>query len=79
MYIYIHTYIYVLIYVYRYMYIYIYIYMLDVNESSGLVIYGKLVITVTDTGAGLSKTNQAKLFHQIVQFNPEVLQVYMYI
>jgi signal transduction histidine kinase len=71
MYIYIHTYIYVLIYVYRYM--------LDVNESSGLVIYGKLVITVTDTGAGLSKTNQAKLFHQIVQFNPEVLQVYMYI
>jgi hypothetical protein len=46
---------------------------------------GKLVITVNDTGVGISEINQKKLFDQIVQFNPEVLQVsmnkniYMYI
>jgi hypothetical protein len=39
------------------------------------MIHGKLVLTVTDTGAGLTESNQAKLFNRIVQFNPEVLQV----
>lgn len=39
------------------------------------VVYGKLVITVRDTGVGMSSINQSKLFNQIVQFNPEVLQV----
>eukprot|EP00596_Hydrurales_sp_CCMP1899_P008433 CAMPEP_0119051260 /NCGR_PEP_ID=MMETSP1177-20130426/72933_1 /TAXON_ID=2985 /ORGANISM="Ochromonas sp, Strain CCMP1899" /LENGTH=620 /DNA_ID=CAMNT_0007030401 /DNA_START=1058 /DNA_END=2920 /DNA_ORIENTATION=- len=38
------------------------------------MIHGKLVLTVTDTGAGLTESNQAKLFNRIVQFNPEVLQ-----
>jgi hypothetical protein len=49
------------------------------GDDSNKIINGKLVITVTDTGAGLSEANQAKLFHQVVQFNPEVLQVYIYI
>ena len=35
---------------------------------------GKLRITVTDTGAGISQENQLLLFKEIVQFNPEVLQ-----
>ena len=35
---------------------------------------GSLVIEVTDTGAGISKENQKKLFNNIVQFNPEILQ-----
>jgi signal transduction histidine kinase len=35
---------------------------------------GKLVVVVTDTGAGISKENQARLFNEIVQFNPEKLQ-----
>ena len=37
-------------------------------------IHGKLVIVVTDTGAGISDENQRRLFNEIVQFNPEVLQ-----
>ena len=37
-------------------------------------IHGKLVIVVTDTGAGISAANQQRLFNEIVQFNPEVLQ-----
>jgi signal transduction histidine kinase len=35
---------------------------------------GKLVVVITDTGAGISKENQARLFNEIVQFNPEKLQ-----
>ena len=35
---------------------------------------GKLVVVVTDTGAGISKENQKRLFNEIVQFNPEKLQ-----
>jgi signal transduction histidine kinase len=35
---------------------------------------GKLIVVVTDTGAGISKENQARLFNEIVQFSPEKLQ-----
>ena len=48
-----------------------------VSESSKLtkeMTSGKLRIVVTDTGCGISETNQSKLFKEIVQFNPEVLQ-----
>jgi signal transduction histidine kinase/CheY-like chemotaxis protein len=38
------------------------------------VVYGYLKIVVTDTGAGISAENQEKLFKEIVQFNPEILQ-----
>jgi signal transduction histidine kinase len=33
-----------------------------------------LVIEVSDIGAGMSKADQARLFHEIVQFHPEILQ-----
>jgi signal transduction histidine kinase len=36
-------------------------------------IRGKLVVVVTDTGAGISEENQARLFNEIVQFSPEKL------
>ena len=35
---------------------------------------GKLRITVEDTGCGISDENQVRLFKEIVQFTPEVLQ-----
>ena len=35
---------------------------------------GKLVVVVKDTGAGISIENQKRLFTEIVQFNPEILQ-----
>ena len=38
------------------------------------VIHGNLVITVSDTGAGITVANQARLFKEIVQFSPEKLQ-----
>ena len=37
-------------------------------------VVGKLQIVVSDSGAGISTENQSKLFKEIVQFNPEVLQ-----
>ena len=36
--------------------------------------YGKLRIVVSDTGAGMSEVNLRRLFKEIVQFSPEVLQ-----
>jgi two-component system capsular synthesis sensor histidine kinase RcsC len=36
--------------------------------------HGKLLIVVRDSGVGISKENQKRLFHEVVQFNPEVLQ-----
>ena len=36
---------------------------------------GMLYISVIDSGAGISSENQKKLFGEIVQFNPEKLQV----
>jgi signal transduction histidine kinase len=44
------------------------------NESVQAGLRGKLVVVVTDTGAGISKMNQKRLFNEIVQFNPEKLQ-----
>jgi signal transduction histidine kinase len=38
------------------------------------MIPGKLVIVVTDTGAGISVENQKRLFNEVIQFNPEKLQ-----
>ena len=38
------------------------------------VVKGKLRIVVTDTGAGISHENQQRLFKEIVQFSPDVLQ-----
>jgi two-component system, sensor histidine kinase len=44
------------------------------DESAYAELSGKLVVVVTDTGAGISKENQERLFTEIVQFNPEKLQ-----
>jgi two-component system, sensor histidine kinase len=44
------------------------------NESIQAGLKGKLVVVVTDTGAGITKENQKRLFTEIVQFNPEKLQ-----
>eukprot|EP00607_Mallomonas_marina_P002327 CAMPEP_0182424100 /NCGR_PEP_ID=MMETSP1167-20130531/10251_1 /TAXON_ID=2988 /ORGANISM="Mallomonas Sp, Strain CCMP3275" /LENGTH=351 /DNA_ID=CAMNT_0024603645 /DNA_START=177 /DNA_END=1232 /DNA_ORIENTATION=- len=41
-----------------------------VNEPKGQV----LKVEVSDNGAGISKVNQNKLFKEIVQFNPGILQ-----
>ena len=43
-------------------------------SSRSDLMQGKLVITVSDTGAGISEENQARLFKEIVQFSPEKLQ-----
>jgi signal transduction histidine kinase len=45
------------------------------NDSSMPTLIGKLVIVVHDSGAGISATNQKRLFKEIVQFQPEILQV----
>jgi signal transduction histidine kinase len=37
-------------------------------------LHGKLIVIVTDTGAGISRENQKRLFTEIVQFSPEKLQ-----
>ena len=47
------------------------------KDSSGTphtTLCGNLVVVVTDTGAGISRENQERLFKEIVQFNPEKLQ-----
>jgi CheY-like chemotaxis protein len=43
-------------------------------EDENDIAYGKLLIVVRDSGVGMSKENQKRLFHEVVQFNPEVLQ-----
>lgn len=44
------------------------------KRDSDSVMHGKLRITVTDTGAGLTEENISRLFNEVVQFNPEILQ-----
>ena len=44
------------------------------NSGSGLAQPGTLRISVIDSGAGISPENQKRLFKEIIQFNPEVLQ-----
>ena len=44
------------------------------EEVDGGILKGHLVVSVRDTGAGISFENQQKLFKDIVQFNPEKLQ-----
>jgi signal transduction histidine kinase len=44
------------------------------RDTGSSLTRGKLVVVVTDTGAGISKENQARLFNEIVQFSPEKLQ-----
>ena len=46
----------------------------DSKGNSDSVIHGRLRITVTDTGAGLTEENISRLFNEVVQFNPEILQ-----
>ena len=47
---------------------------IESNTNRQQFINGYLIIEVTDSGAGISKENQKKLFTDIVQFNPEILQ-----
>ena len=44
------------------------------NLNLNNILYGKLVVVVTDNGAGISTDNQKRLFKDIVQFSPEKLQ-----
>jgi signal transduction histidine kinase len=46
------------------------------NEEGNILpsIAGSLEIVVTDTGVGISKDNQKRLFKEIIQFSPEKLQ-----
>ena len=47
----------------------------DASARPAIVsLVGKLVVVVTDSGAGISAENQARLFRDIVQFSPEKLQ-----
>jgi signal transduction histidine kinase len=45
-----------------------------IAENEGDMEHGKLLIVVRDSGVGMSEENQKRLFHEVVQFNPEVLQ-----
>ena len=44
------------------------------SSSLLLSVRGQLRIVVTDDGVGMSEANQQRLFTEIVQFNPELLQ-----
>ena len=44
------------------------------SGSRRLAQQGMLRISVIDSGAGISLENQKRLFTEMVQFNPEVLQ-----
>jgi signal transduction histidine kinase/CheY-like chemotaxis protein len=46
----------------------------DEKGQKGTAICGKLLVVVTDTGAGIIEKNLGRLFKEIVQFNPEKLQ-----
>ena len=38
------------------------------------LVSGELIIEIRDSGAGISEENQRRLFKEVVQFNPELLQ-----
>ena len=46
----------------------------DEGEVAPTTISGKLFIVVKDTGAGMLEEDYSRLFKEIVQFNPEILQ-----
>ena len=46
---------------------------MNIRDEIGCT-YGTLLLTVKDTGAGITLKNQKRLFNEIVQFNPEKLQ-----
>ena len=37
-------------------------------------VLGELVVEIKDSGAGISEANQKRLFNEVIQFNPELLQ-----
>jgi signal transduction histidine kinase/CheY-like chemotaxis protein len=45
-----------------------------VRNTGGVISSGKLRISVSDTGAGISEEDQRRLFKGMVQFNPDVVQ-----
>jgi signal transduction histidine kinase len=47
---------------------------LEAGANRRKIVFGKLVIIVTDTGAGMSDINQNCLFKEVVQFHLEILQ-----
>ena len=46
----------------------------DVNVDPPLLMRGSLIIDVKDSGTGMLEKDYSRLFKEIVQFNPEVLQ-----
>ena len=49
----------------------------DIDDDTEIELrmqHGTLVIEIHDSGTGISTENQARLFKEIVQFNPEKLQ-----
>jgi CheY-like chemotaxis protein len=44
------------------------------QQGDTSIVHGKLVIAVTDSGAGMREEEYSRLFKEIVQFRPEVLQ-----
>ena len=47
---------------------------MDGTQERPITISGRLVIVVKDTGTGMLEVDYRRLFNEIVQFNPEVLQ-----
>ena len=47
---------------------------IDVEKNASQQVSGELVIEIKDSGAGISEENQRRLFKEVVQFNPELLQ-----
>ena len=47
---------------------------LSIASSSLKQVSGEVVIEIKDNGAGISEENQRRLFKEVVQFNPELLQ-----
>jgi signal transduction histidine kinase len=47
---------------------------LENTKNTKNTVNGMLVIVITDTGAGISIENQARLFKEVIQFSPEKLQ-----